>query len=299
MNGQCTRTGLFGAALALVLGASTGPLGAAEARITGAVDSKPAYTLTDQEQRYVSHAGARILKHVDRARAALENEKHAEARKQIQKARKLVTIIENALPTHKVTARLQSGDIVYTDEETVKPMVVTIYEEIEKVNILDAVEEAKREAARQDAAASVVNVDLVHTRAELDVGLADLSLSKAATALAEDRYEAADTALRAVQSGVTLEFAEVDVPLEEARENLFLARDLVERGKTDEAKFAMKVASDALQRYQAAAGDQRVEEVQEMREAIDKLAERLDETPAEDVTAQLLEWWDQVTEWFS
>lgn len=207
----------------------------------------------------------------------------------------------SALPIRLIweTGRLQSGDIVYTDEETVKPMVVTIYEEIEKVNILDAVEEAKREAARQDAAASVVNVDLVHTRAELDVGLADLSLSKAATALAEDRYEAADTALRAVQSGVTFEFAEVDVPLEEARENLFLARDLVERGKTDEAKFAMKVASDALQRYQAAAGDQRVEEVQEMREAIDKLAERLDETPAEDVTAQLLEWWDQVTEWFS
>jgi len=36
-----------------------------------------------------------------------------------------------------------------------------------------------------------------------------------------------------------------------------------------------------------------------MRAAIDTLADRREETAPEDATARLLDWWDQVTAWFS
>ena len=56
----------------------------------------------------------------------------------------------------------------------------------------------------------------------------------------------ADAALASVQRGVIMKHLKVDLPVEQARANLWLAKELVIEGKHKEAQTALREATDAL-----------------------------------------------------
>lgn len=272
--------------------------GNAEPRIRAEVDVEPAVPVTDEERRAIYLAAGRVLKHVDQAREALEAEDRGQAVHHVEQARLLIDIIGNALPVYDVRARIESGELVYEDREEVQDTVITVFDELERAALLAPVKAARIEAreAAGEAPTAVVDVGLVHTRAELDVDAARVRLEAALSALKDREHEAADDLLAAVQTSVRLTRVEIDLPLERARTNLMLARDRLDEGRLEDARLALRVAIDALADYEAAAQASRAEEAAALRGEMAELENTI-QSDARQAREKLDAWWDRLSEW--
>lgn len=264
---------------------------AVEPRIQANVDVEAVRPMNDEERRAVYIAAGRVLKHVDQARKAIAKNARKEARRQVQQAILLTDIIRQALPVYDVKAHISAGKLHYEDEDQVQDSVVPIFEELERSAILGPVEDAKAMAG-----AAVADVDLVHTRAELDIDLARRHLDAARTALEQKDGDAADAALEAIQRSVRLTTVAVDLPLERARSNLMLARNRVDEGRLEDARAALRVALDALAEYQNNVGEERAAEVAGLRQEIAALEPTLQDD-ARGAREKLDAWWDVVSSW--
>ncbi len=265
--------------------------------------------LTDDERLGVSSAAARLLKHVNQARRAIVRNERVEVSRHLEQAQLLGRIVERVMPEIVVKAKITAGDLEYTDEEKVKPLVVPVYDELEKVSILGPVVQAKRDAEdrteeQTSTAPLTLDVKLRHTKVKLDVALAMPLLEQAKKAIADGDTDAAGASLAAIQTGVIFEYAISDLPLERARINLAEAQGLIAQGKHREARFALKVASDSLQRYANGVGDQQSKDAEKLRAEIDDLLSKT--TQDDDKARALLKsfedtiagWWDRITGWF-
>jgi hypothetical protein len=161
------------------------------------------------------------------------------------------------------------------------------------------VEAAKKDAQKEASKSGVpvaVDVELIHTRADLNVELAREGLQAAKDSIQKDDPKTADNALASIQTGVILNYAKMDLPLEKVRENLILAKDLVEAGKNKEAKAALDVAGDALTEYEKGAGANRASESKALRGEIQKLSQDI-ENNSKGAADQIMGWWDKVRKW--
>lgn len=297
-------------------------------RITSKVDVSPVDTLTDEESREVSFAAGRILKHIAQARAAIAVDHKDDARKHVDQGLKLIEIIESVLPHYSVKTEIRSGDLVYTDHDEITPTYVTLFDELERRDIITPVLRAKSDVkqkssnkandANNDAAKGVEEhsqqppqaVSLAandYTIVKLNVGYAKEMLNLAKTEMAKESHKEhlkADTALLAIQTaGVTLEFDEIDLPLERAADNLKLAETEMKEGRYDAAKETLYIAADELKKYEKQAGENRSKEVKALHEEIGKLAAELEkgkpsEADAEKHINTISKLWQKVTKWF-
>ena len=116
-----------------------------------------------------------------RARTALIAKDRGEATRHIEQAVLLTDIIRASLPVYDVKAEISAGDLTYEDREQVQETVVPIFDELERAALLSPVKNAKSDAQDQATeATAVVDVELVHTRAELDIDLARQHLGRGA-----------------------------------------------------------------------------------------------------------------------
>lgn len=288
------------------------------ARISSTVELRPASSLSDEEARQVSFAAGRILKHVVQARDALHEKARDNAAKHLDQGLKLVSIIESVLPRYQVKTEIKAENHAYLDEDTVSPRYVTLFDELERHDIISPIAQAKREASQKNQSGTepksatpepappiaVSHVDVQHTSAKLDLVLARNLLGVARQAVNDGKLDAADAALLALQSrGVLLEFEEVDLPLEEAADNLKLAEIEMKEGRTAEAKAALHVAIDQLKRYEKLVGDHRSAEVKALHQEITKLTNELEkgmpsESDRKKLAAEISQWWNSATKWF-
>ncbi|HXH14291.1 MAG TPA: YfdX family protein [Alphaproteobacteria bacterium] len=241
----------------------------------------------------------------------------------------LVRIIEDAVPTYRVTARIQTGDTTYKDQEQVKQLMVPMYAELEKVTLMAPLMAAKKEAARSGGTAHpsrsgkqaqpscaeqaspssqaamtpvVAGVEAHSTRIMLDVSAAEGHLQAAKRALNEDRYKAADGALAALQRGVTFAFVEVDLPLLRARENLMLAKTQMKAGEVQDAWATLEAAAQALETYAQQADKARASQVQSLQQEIENYAQQLPQQgqptkrKSQQAAEQIDEWWDRIVQ---
>ncbi len=157
----------------LALGA--GPSQAAP-RITAQVDTKADATLNAAEQRAVSVAAGRLLRHTYDARAALNAKERKQAAAEIEKAQNLVAVIEQAAPSCTVKSRITVGDLSYEDEDTLKPAIIPIFDELDKVSLVAPLRQAKAEKNKATKAEgktpteAVVANELREVRVSLDLG---------------------------------------------------------------------------------------------------------------------------------
>ena len=268
-----------------------------EPRIQAAVTVEPVVPVSDEERRATYVAAGRILKHVDQARTALTKKDRGEATRHVTQAVLLTDIIRASLPVYDVKAKISAGDLTYEDREQVQETVVPIFDELERAALLSPVKDAKIDA-QDDAtqATAVVDVELVHTRAELDIDLARLHLDAALAEIKGRDFEAAVASLGAIQTGVRLSRVEIDLPLERARSNLMLARDRVDEGRLEDARFALRVAMDALDDYQAMAQEARAKEASALKAEMARLQNTL-QGNAGKARDMIDAWWDLLSEW--
>lgn len=300
-----------------------------QARITADVQVTPQRQLDQEERRALSLAAGRLLKHVHQARQAVEQQQKQEAIRHIDLGLTLVRIIEEAVPTYQVTARIQAGHTTYQAQEQVKQLTVPIYAELEKVTLMAPLMAAKQEAARNGGAAHpsrsgaqaqpspaeqpsqssrtamtpvVAGVEAHSTQIMLDVSAAEQHLQAAKRALNNDKYEAADGALAAVQRGVSFAFVEVDLPLLRARENLMLAKTHAQAGQVQDARMTLQAAAQALETYAQRADKSRAPQAQSLQQEIEDYAQQLPQQgqptrrKIQQTVEQIDEWWDRIVQ---
>lgn len=287
---------LFGA----LLGALPVNLYAAS-RISAEVETKPGAKLSAEESRALSLSAAQILKHVNQARVAIGKKDLKAASQNVEQGLTLVKIINETVPAYKVETKIKAGGLTYVDKEDSKPVIVPVYEELQRVAVMAPIEAAKKAAQKEATAAGVpvaVDVELVHTRTDLNVELAQVGLQAAKDALQKEDSKAADGALATVQTGVIFGYTKVDLPLEKVRENLMVAKALVDSGKAKEARAALEVAGDALEEYEKTAGQNRAKEAKDLRAEMQKLSKDI-EANSKGASDKIMDWWDRVRRWLA
>ena len=286
-------------------------------RISSNVEVNSATTLTNKEANELSFAAGRILKHVSQARQALGDKKKEVAARHIEQGIKLIAIIDHLLPHSTVKTEIKCGDLVYSDEDDVTPRYLTIFDELERRDIISPIVQARKEADQKtpqvpgkDAAPNelppamaVSHADLVYSTAKLDVELARQMLTHAKRDLEGNKIEPADEALLTLQSrGVLFAFEEIDLPLAQVADNLKLAEGELKDGRTEEAKAALHEAMDELKRYEKLVGAKRGSEVNALHQEIDKLTVELAKGPLSDadrqkIISKIADWWHTATKW--
>lgn len=292
--------------------------------ISGDIDVKLASPRSAEQKRALSASAALLLTHVDAARKAVGKEDRKAALTQIDKALKLSRIIAQSAPRYVVTTTIRSGDLKYQDREQVRGTLVPIYDELRQVSVLGPVEAAKRQSARvAQPGTAITDIDLQRTRVLLSTEAAQAHLGAARAALAgkgeakgEARWEDADAALSAVQSGVIFEFVETSLPLLKASQNLALARARLSGKGADlaDARAALIEAADALDSFAETATGTTAEEAGQMVIAIRALADDLESNAVQgkgkrrgqgqamiartgQQTGQIDRWWNKVSDW--
>jgi hypothetical protein len=267
-------------------------------RIVADIQTQPQTQLTGEERQALSQAAARLLLHVDKARQALTDNDKQEAEKQIKKGMTLARIIDRTAPVSQVSATIRAGDLVYEDQDTVKTTMIPIYTELGEVSVLGPVQVAKQQASKSQATRVPVvqDVELRHTAVTLDVGVAKHHLKAARAALRDEQPQAADQALAAIQTaGVNFSYAEVDLPLMRARENLTLAKQMVTQQRPEAARAALREAAQALSTYGKQADGSQASQVQTLRQQITELSKNLDKDSS-GAADQISHLWNQVTQ---
>lgn len=286
-------------------------------RITSTVEVKQISALSDHDAHEISFAAGRILKHVAQARSELHHKKVDGAKTHVDQGLKLITIIEGLLPRQVVRTEIKSGDHVYLDEDQVVPEYATIFSELEQIDIVSPVVQAKREhtrkrgphaehapAAQSEPAYVVSHEELIYSAIKLNLTLCARKLNEAKQGLQDGKAQLADEALLAIQTnGVLFVLEEVDLPLREAADNLKLAEREMKQGHQEHAKAALHVASDQLKLYEKKAGENRSADVKALHAEIDKLTAELGKATVTDSESQkhastISDWWQRATKWF-
>ena len=280
------------AAIVLLLALGAGPSQAAP-RITARVDTKADVTLSAAEQRAVSIAAGRLLRHTYDARAALKAEDRKQAAAEIAKAQKLAAIIEQAVPSYTVKSQIAAGDLSYEDEDTLKPTIIPIFDELDKVSLVAPLRQAKAEG--KTPAEAVVADELREMRVSLDLGMAKGGLDLAGIKLENDDIEGAEQALAAVMGSLHFSLLEVDLPLDRARENLMLAKAAIEEGDKIEARAVLAEAGRELNAYAKGTGETDNKEISQLREEMKALDGKLEAGKESKGFAATIEgWWDRI-----
>lgn len=278
------------------------------------VEVQPAAKLSDQDISQISLAAGRVLKHVSQARDAIHDKKPDQAAKHVEQGLKLLAIIDNVLPHHKIQTNIVSGELAYHDEDVLTPRYVTIFDELDRYDVISPIAQMKSESeaklpmksgtASPPGAVAVTHAEARYTAVRLDLIVAGHLLRRTKQDLHDGKTEEADNALHSVQTrAVMFEFDSVDLPLEEAADNLKLAEVEMSEGRTADAKAALHVAVDQLKRYEKLVGEHRGAAVKALHEEIAKLTQELDKSPPSEeerkkLAAQISEWWHSSTKWF-
>lgn len=281
-----------------------------KARITAETDVKPLVTLSAQEAQAMSLAAGRILLHTDAARLSIALEDKKKALDEINQGLTLVKVVENALPKYKVTTKITTGDVIYTDEDEVSRRFVSVFNEQYIEDVIAPVVQAKSKHAKaNDKKSSGVPPIMDYSvwrksTMKLDVVVAADALFLAKDELEKNHFDNASIALAILQTeGVIFEFDEIELPLTEAADNLKLAQLEVSEGKTEQAQATLKRASDSLKKYQSIAGESRAKDVHELSQNIDKLATSLTKgnhsrAILKKTEKEIASYWQRVVKWF-
>ena len=278
-----------------------------ESKITATSDVQPiASSLSDKELRAVSIAAGRVLKHTEDARQKIADKNKDGALEDVEQGLKLIKIIENTVPKHKVITDIKSDGISYHDDEEVAQRYVTVFNDSYLEDIVTPVIQNKRagKGIKNKAKSSIEDFSIVNqTSIKLDVTLSKRKLLEAKKQLNEGKFDNADWALSNIQySGVVFEFNETEKPLVEATDNLLLARGEAKDGKYSDALATLKIASSDLKEYEKLTGKSHTAEVKKLYKEIDETTDSMKgkkdhKSDMKKLEEKISTWWDRTVKW--
>lgn len=278
MRRGIAREWFLGLGLSLMLGL-TAAFAQSQPRITADVKDTPARKLTAKEQQALSLAAGRILIHVNYARNHLRHNRPKEAQNHVDKAVTLARIIEAAVPEQRIESTIRAGNVVYRDNETVKPLIVPVYPELDDAgSVVIPLRRVKREAAAaSDTTTGQTEGQIQFTTVLLDTGETKYYLDEAAAALKNNELTTADKALLSIQEEVEFDYDETNVPLVKTRWYLVDASRKMSRKDFPAAKEALHKAAGSVETYMGQASENLADTARVLADDINHLAIKLDE----------------------
>ncbi len=283
------------------IGASVLALGTAAAQNSQTQAQCPKYT---QQQSSRSEAGgAAGYSHPSRQaqnRANLSNEA-VEMLIHTQQARQALASDNSQAALRQIGEALQNGRQLSSMASTQgQGRLVPIYTEYSQSSIIGPIEAAGIEqgggvqaAGAPSQAPAVREVEGRYTNISVDVPAAVQHLQAARAALLNNDQDAADSALRAVQSGIILVRVESDLPLIKARQNLALAKGMIRHGNFQAARAPLREAVNALADYSGP----RASQAEQLQIQIAQLMVSGAQQNQRMAVSQIDNWWNELADW--
>lgn len=230
------------------------------------------------EEEVISSAGAKVLRHIAKARDHVHQGDGKAAAKELQEATALLASINRALPTSVIKGQIAAGKRQLEQEGMTD--LVPISTSLDELGGCLPVTEAKKhlDEARQyleqgdseGATAELHAIDraLVYTEVDLPLGATEHLIDLAQAKHAEGNLDAADQALKAAEDEVVYLSVAVDEPLVSARSSLWRAAQHHAAGTIAAAKIDLDRAIHDLE-LAAEGADQKT------RKAIDSLRQQV------------------------
>lgn len=202
------------------------------------------------------------------------------------------------------------ADLQKVEAQAKGSTMIPVYHEFVSVSILGPVqtEQAVRRPNAQSSSSKPTNGQVkaekkpvvhevagIYTSVVVNTTVAKDNLAAAKTALSRGDLLTADSALADVQEGVQIRSTKADMPLEEARQNLILARARARNRNYQESQAALRAVSDALSRY-AQEGGPHANEARAMEQEINTYIQDLKQNHV-DAIAKINKWWNTVADW--
>lgn len=188
--------------------------------------------------------------------------------------------------------------------------MIPIYTELDETSVIGPLQAARgsasREAPEPDTAAreerqpagmAVRDVEGGFTSVAVDMSEARTHLDAAKTALQNNDLSQADTALQAVQSGVSMTTMEGDLPLVKARQNLAMALTQAKQGRMSGAEAPLKAAADALDSYRQMPSAAHSTEAAQLSRDIQNFVSTIGQKTGPQASDQIQQWWNRVADW--
>ena len=272
------------------------------------VTSNPLRNLGEEDQRQVSMLVARVLEHIEKARAAVDAEESKEALKDVNKGLEAIKTIRAMLPKGTVRTRTMApdGKVIYEDEEEVQATRIPLYEGMLHTQTLAPILAARRNAL-EFAGVHVVQSETIATEVMADLDRIEGQLNRAAKALENNKTADAAKALAlALIRGIDIRYSKDDTPLTAARDAIWLARRSLEENNAAQALANLAIARQRLMVYREVLPQDQRQEVDQMLQEVEQLEGQLRQEGTQTVSSAdrtrqgntVTHWWNRINSWF-
>jgi len=240
----------------------------------------------------------KMLGHINLAQIALDLNMHAEAGKQIERARVLEETLAARMPEMMFDSSFDYGKVTYKDKAVLADQYIPVIDDVFLVSDYETIFRRAKELDIDELSAGIM-----HLGVSLDLREVRDGLHQAAVAVDSHDYGVAKVALSDVFKGAIVEEEEVNDPKLLLAENLALAKAFVDDQQYDSARLTLNHVNEQVknarkQDFSAidkASLDRFSSEIDQMSADLRKK----DPTTLERVSDDLSRWGDRITGWFS
>jgi len=186
-----------------------------------------------------------ILGNISIANIALAYGLNDDALSHINAARQGISSMNGQMAPADASAPMTAGKLTYKTAQGESDYWIPVINDRFAVRSLDG----KHLMSRQPDI-DVTDAQSFHYKLFLDTKVADEQLAKAQTAIGQKKYDVAMNDLQGISKGAMSEMVAEDRPMEAARDNLVLARELLQDKDYRGASFALKHANTDLSRVE-------------------------------------------------
>ncbi|MGW8311235.1 MAG: YfdX family protein [Thiogranum sp.] len=231
------------------------------ANLNEEVTVTPAKTISPKEEETLSAAGVKVLRHIAQARADISNKEIDGAKTELGQTRKLLDIIQAAMPTTEVKDRIwiAKKHLEYQDSQEVLPDLLPIYTSLDELTEIMPVDVAKQhldkakehlksgDKAKAKESLEATAAALQYTEMDLPLSATRQLVARAESDLNQEKADSADKALKAAEDSVVYLSMDIEQPLFTAKALLWQTVLDLDAGDKDLAKSDLQGAIGYLE----------------------------------------------------
>ncbi len=218
-------------------------------------------TASPQDEKMISSAATKTLRHIAQARSDIHGNDLTAARDELDKANRLLDIIQASMPTTEIRDRIwiAKKHLEYEDTQEVVSDLIPIYSSLDELvdympvqsakthldNAKQQMKQGNKEPATEELDAT--NAALLYTEADLPLAATRRLVASANVELEKGNGDAANAALKSAEENVVFLSIGVDEPLVSAKSSLWQASRDYAAGAYDNAKSEIHQAITNLE----------------------------------------------------
>jgi len=265
---------------------------------TGSRDEQLQAKLAAQQEatRDLAH---KMMGHINLASVALDTQLPEAAQEQLKKAESLAAQLRNSAPEVRAQTRFKYGKVSYTVDDESKSYYVPVVDDLFLLSDYESTFRGWKESTDIDE----TDAGVVWLTLSVDVREAQKALQEAESKIEAKDYKGASDVLAQIFKDAVVDEVVFDDPVWAVHDNLAFAKNLIDEGQYDSARYALQHAREDLGKLEKAhAGQKEVAAFKKMNDQIAKLESELEQknpSVSERASATLSGWVNTVESWFS